>query len=64
VAIKVSGGHLVPVIVCEPAAAAAGRRDSEDRDTAKRPVHCVDGLRDPLGKQIVVGSSPPLERPA
>ena len=41
--------------MCEPAAAAAGRRDSEDRDTAKCPVRCVDGLRDPLGSQIVVG---------
>jgi hypothetical protein len=52
VAIKVSGGHLVPVIV---RASGRGRRDFEDRDTAKCPVRCVDGLRDPLGNQIVVG---------
>jgi len=36
VAVKVSGGHLVPVIG-EPAAAAAGRRDFEDRDAASVP---------------------------
>ena len=41
--------------MCEPAAAAAGRRDSEDRDTARCPVLCVYGLRDQLRNQIVVG---------
>ena len=53
-AVKVSGGHLVPVIV-----RASGRGRGAPRfrgpDTAKCPVRCVDGLRDPLGSQIIVG---------
>jgi hypothetical protein len=54
VAIKVSGGHLVPVIVRASGRGRRAPRFLEDRAAAKCPVRCVDGLRDPLGSQIVV----------